>query len=354
MKKITFIQVFLIVLCIMLIFMSDVSAAAAKDAVGRCLTIIIPSLFVFMALSSMIVKSGAYKVLSLPFYPVAKYVLKMPYELFSVFLISNLAGFPVGASMLRTLINDKKITPETASVMQCYCYGGGPSFSLGVIGMVIYQDKITGAIICLSSILANLTCAVLLNRAFSIKKTNYDNPDSFDSSDFIECIGSSGRSILMICALIIAFAVLLRIMAIPVSAVSAYFGSYPSKDASVLIRSLFELSSITAMSKGYLSVIPIISGIFCFGGICILIQVICTVKNSYSLIPFFITRLPVSLLAFLYSKGLVYFFSDKIKECFAAQENVMVNLNNFLPSICLILMIFLLTFSKGVAFFRKI
>lgn len=354
MKRSFIFQILLLIFCALLILFTDIGTAAAKEAVGRCLNIIIPSLFVFMAVSSIIVKSGAYRILSIPFYPLAKYVFKIPYELFSVMFISNIAGFSVGASMLTQLVRDKKITAKTASVMQCYCYGGGPSFSLGVIGMVIFNDKLTGLIIFLSSVLANLTIALILNRVYNIKALSEKEKAGFSASDFIECIESSGRSMLMICALIITFAVALEILTIPLSSVLEHMGVYLSEDAAVLIRSVMEISSVSALKNGSLVYLPIISAIFCYGGICILVQVICTVRNSYSLSLFFITRLPCAMLAFLYSKGLVYLFADKIKECMAYEQNVVVNLNNFLPSFCLILMIFSLTFSKGVAFFKKI
>ena len=335
-------------LCVMLIVYADTSTEAAAGAVKRCLNILIPSLFVFMAAAGIIIRSGAYKVLSLSFYPVAKYIFGIPYELFSVVLISNIAGFPVGASMLRELLDSGRIDRRTASLMQCFCFGGGPSFSVGVIGLCLFADKRAGFIICLSAMLANLTAALIICRVLKLRINKAEKPREFGSNDIIACTEKAGVSMLMICALIIIFCVIMA----DVQRLIAGRISIPAQ-AQVLISSVFEISGITALDGARIGFIPVIAGLYSFGGVCVLMQIAAAAGGKYSLMPFFITRLPISLISMAYAHLLCSHVYDEAVECLAVGRNCIVNFNNFVPSICLILMIFLLLFKKGVAFLRQ-
>ena len=347
--KTTAVYISVIAISITLIMYADTTISSAQEAVKRCLNILIPSIFVFMAVSGLLVRSGAYKIISLPFYPIARFVFRMPYELFSVMLISNLAGFPVGASMLCELVKSGRIDKKTASIMQCFCYGGGPSFSAGVIGLYLYNDKKTGLIVCLSAFAANMLTALVLCRIYRLNISDEAEQKPFSADDIISCTENAGRSMLMICALIIIFCV---VMSCAQRAVSGLFHIHPQ--ASALIRTVFEVSSITSLENARLSFLPMITALFSFGGVCVLMQIVSTVKNSYSLTLFFITRLPTALLSGLSAKVLCSHLLDKTESCIAVSKNYIVNFNNFIPSICLILMIFLLLFKKGVAFFRDI
>lgn len=336
-------------ICAMLIVNADTSVNAAAEAVKRCLNIIIPSLFVFMAASGILIRSEAYKVLAKPFLPLSRYVFKMPDELFSVFLISNLAGFPIGAAMLCELVDSGRISKRTASIMQCVCYGGGPSFSLGVIGLYIYSDKRIGIIICLSSFIANLTAAFVLCRLFRPNISESSKAKPFSADDITACTENAGRSILMISALIIIFSV---VMADTQRLAGEYIHIHPQ--AKVLIKTIFELSSITGLEKARTGFIPVIAALFSFGGVCVLMQISATVRGRYPLTPFFAARLPISAVSYFTAAGLYHRVLGDAEICIAARKDFIVNFNNFIPSICLVLMIFLLLFQKGVAFFHDV
>ena len=356
MKRIKNIAVYLllIMLCAQLLAFPEISCGAAKEAVMRCLNILIPSLFVFMASASLLIKSGAYKVISLPFYPIAKYVFKMPYELFSVVLISNIAGFPIGASMLSSLVDEGRIDRKTASIMQCFCYGGGPSFSVGVIGLALFKDKTVGYIICLSGFLANILFAFFICRIFKLKINDDVNHKSFSSGDIISCTEKAGCSMLMICALVIIFCVIMADIQELGTILLRNSGYNIPHQAGTLIKTIFEVSSISQLTNARAFDIPLIASLFSFGGVCVLMQIIAAVNGRYSLNMFFITRLPISIMSLFIAKVLCEHLLDNTKYCIAVSDDFIVNFNNFIPSICLILMIFLLLFKKGVAFFRDI
>mgnify|MGYP007070208404 CR=1 FL=1 len=151
---------------------------------------------------------------------------------------------------------------------------------------------------------------------------------------------------LMICAMIIVFAVM-------IADVGEYIKGIDG-NAGVLISSVFEISGITGLETHKISLIPLISAIFSFGGVCVVLQTVIAGGKRFEALPFIVTRIPAFLITFLLSGVLSRVLLSDADECFAKSENVIVNFNNFIPSICLILMIFLLLFKKGVAFSKDI
>ena len=89
--------------CIITISGGESVKLGISEAVDRCMNIIIPSLFVFMALSQILVSSGLYYCVSMPFYPISRFIMGIPPQLFFVFLLGNTAGYPVGVKLLSDL-----------------------------------------------------------------------------------------------------------------------------------------------------------------------------------------------------------------------------------------------------------
>ena len=342
-----------IVMCVMLIINAKGSADAAELALKRCLGVMIPSLFAFMAASEILVRSGGLRIISLPFGTAAKYIFKMPGELFSVMLISNIAGFPVGASMISQLVSQGRLSKRDASVLSCCCYGGGPSFAIGVIGLYLYGDKNVGLVIWASAAAANLIMALVLNRFYKLSIKEKTRTDNY-SGIIIASAEKAGRNMLMICGLIILFSVLLTNVGEALGFLDRFSGSAANKDVPILLKSVFEISVITQLSAAKIGYIPIIAAMFSFGGVCVLMQTVAASCKEYPLSPFFMSRIPALLITFIIAKLITPFFVSAETECFAARGDAIVNINNFVPSICLILMIFLLLFKKRVAFSKDI
>lgn len=114
-----------------------------SEAVDRCMNIIIPSLFVFMALSQILVSSGLYYCVSMPFYPISRFIMGIPPQLFFVFLLGNTAGYPVGVKLLSDLCQRKIISQRTAKIMSCFCCCGGLLFILvqWVLQCLVVQEQ---------------------------------------------------------------------------------------------------------------------------------------------------------------------------------------------------------------------
>ena len=78
---------------------------------------VIPSLFIFTAMSLFIIKSGLGQILGRLICPVTRPLLDLSADQSAVFLISMVAGYPVGAKLLNSLYLDGKISRGKALKM---------------------------------------------------------------------------------------------------------------------------------------------------------------------------------------------------------------------------------------------
>ena len=105
-----------------LICYANAAISSIINGITSCLTIIIPALFSFMVLSTFLLESGLYRILSIPFYPLSKYVFRIEPSLFSIFILSQIGGYPIGAKLISELVISGRITKEEADKMLCYCF----------------------------------------------------------------------------------------------------------------------------------------------------------------------------------------------------------------------------------------
>ena len=315
----------------------------------RCLNVIIPSLFAVMVISSLLIRSSAYELLSKPFSLIAKYIFAMPKELFSVFVISNTAGYPVGAKLLRELYDKESITAESAEALLCCCYAPGPAFLSGTVGLAVYGSTRIGIIIFLSCLVSNCMIAAVICR---IRKPHISKAaaSKWVSPDMlIDSVLSCGRSLLEICLLIVFFSTVISVLehyGIP-GAAARIFGI---SGAESIFCSVAEISQISELENAPFAYIPALAAVCSFGGLCVVMQIITVVKKRFSLRFFLLTRPIASLLSALNSIWLCRLMLPDELAAVSNSSKIFVKVNNFIPSVCLILMIFLLKLKKGVAF----
>lgn len=328
---------------IMLIIHSESVLEGQRQAIGKCLNVIIPSLFAFMVFSDLLIRSGLYVYVSKLFKPLA-YILKIPEQLIFVFVISNLAGYPIGASLIANLYDNKLISKESASRMLSYSYNGGPAFFCGAVGLAIFNSAKIGVMIFISIIIGNILFAFFYNRIFYIRGIEISNKINLNSSMLSESIEAAGRNLFKICLMILFFQSVVTI----ITEINA-FGLVVQSEIRTLMFSVLEISNITSLEGLPYNLLPLITACCSFGGICIILQVYTIIKNRFSILPLIINRIICSVISAASFSILFEFFGNDCIEVFSSTE-VIVNFNNFIPSICLIMMIFLTVLRKRLAF----
>lgn len=139
-------------------------AAGTAEAVRRgtelCLASVIPALFPFFVVSSLLVSLGAGR---------AARVLERPFRaLFrcggagaAAFLLGMLGGYPVGAATVASLVRQGDVSPAEGRRLLAFCSNAGPSFIIGVAGLTVFGSARVGAYLYLIHITAAMAAGFL-------------------------------------------------------------------------------------------------------------------------------------------------------------------------------------------------
>lgn len=235
---------------------------------------VIPSLFIFTAISLFIIKSGLGRVLGRLISPVTRPLLRLDTDQSSVFLISMVAGYPVGAKLLNSLYLDGKISRGKALKMLNFSINAGPAFIIVTVGEVFLKNRSDGYRLLVCHLLGTLFLAVavrfLPDRLFSLgteikKQTLLKNQESALSDIFVISVLEAGKTMLNVTIFVVFFAGLV-----------SGFSAFDFKSANQL-TSLFEVTA--GLSNITRNQLPFASFLLGFGGISVIFQVISSAEN---------------------------------------------------------------------------
>ena len=319
------------------IYPAEVSAAV-REAVMRCLNILIPSLFAFMTAASMLAESGSAALLAKPFSLVSRYIFRMPESIFAAMLISFIAGYPVGVKLVSDMLDRGELDSHSAKLAASFCYCGGPAFYSGAIGLAVFGSRQVGVLIFLSVILADLCLAFAVCR-FSELNVSPKKDRSEKCSLLVGSINSAGRSMAAVCLTVVFFSAVMALVEASglFAEISRIFGL--SNNGITIVKSFIEITSL----------VPLICAACSFGGICVVIQLFSLKSKDLSLLSFIELRPLAAVLSAVFCKILQPHLIDKAVSAISVNRSLL-NINNFAASVCLILMIFLLNFKKTLVF----
>lgn len=316
----------------------DISTAIIT-AINSCLTIIIPSLFGFLVLSGFLVKSGLYAILGKPFGIISRYIFKIPEQFFSVFLISLFAGYPIGAKLLADLRDSGDISEKDASDLLCCCYTSGPTFVIGLVGSRLFNSIRVGLVLYLSLVLTNIIIAIILGIFKKVPpKSQKKTPLKLSASALIESVENGAKSLFLVCVTIVFFAIILAVL-------RQFF------DIPTLFAAFLEISSLAALPRTCLLLLPQIAAAFSFGGVCVILQIVAIVGDRISLGKFIATRVISTLLAAFVCSKLTFLLGDiAVLVSMSIQPTIAPRQSPPAASVCLIIMtVMLLSVKKKKA-----
>jgi hypothetical protein len=236
-----------------------------------------------------ILKSRALKILN-PCDFIFKSLFGLQSTTFSVFLLSLIGGYPLGAKML----NDSEISKENACVMLNYCVNAGPAFIILAVGDGVFGSQKIGVILFMAHILPSFILALFFKRKIKLADTKEPNSYINPVDNFVLSATTGAVTVLNICAFVILFSV-----------ITAYLNQLAQRYSFVYFPSLFlEVTNAVNQTKN----IYLISAILGFGGISIWCQIVSLVKRfRINYFVFILCRIFHAI-----SSALITFFSVKI------------------------------------------
>ena len=321
--KISLLAALSIIMAIMLILDSRGVSQAVISCTGVCLNSLIPSLFGYMVLCTMLTQSGLGDLIFKPLWYIFRRIIRLDSRMFSVFMMSQIAGYPVGVRLISTLIAQNNNYNETAEKCSFFCYNSGPAFIVGMVGLTVYNSALAGMLIFVSCLLSNFIMAIFFTRKFPQQRHVSRNSLDLGVSTVKSSLMSTGYALLAVCLSMILF------------------NTVPE-----LIRcagydmSVWEVTNIK--NSGALLPLPIAAALISFGGLCVIFQVITLCDYKLNVGKFIAARAVSALLSggicFLLTAATGYFPAIQTGSIYTPG----VLIQNPIVAVCILAMTFIL------------
>lgn len=221
------------------------SAAAVTQGLSLCYTVIIPALFPFFILSSLLIDLGFCASLgkflgkSLPF------LFHLNPNCVTPLLLGFLGGYPVGAKTTLSLYQSELCSKEEAQRLLAFVSNAGPGFILSVIGVGIFASQKIGLLLYLAHVLACVGVGLLFRggQSSAPKAPPVPVKKAFLPS-FLSAVTTAMDSCFRISAFILCFSVVICLLRLSgLLTLLAQCLPLPLDYATALLSGMIELSS---------------------------------------------------------------------------------------------------------------
>ena len=143
-------------------------AEALRHGLALCGGSLLVSLFPFLVVSALIMRSGAGEVLGVLLWPVVRCIGLRSRSAGSVLLIGLVGGFAPAAAAAAEAVRSRELTPQEASALLPACICSGPSFVILTVGEQLLGSRTAGMCLFAAQVLAGWLTAALLCRVRGI------------------------------------------------------------------------------------------------------------------------------------------------------------------------------------------
>jgi len=213
----------LLVTALFFLYKSEVCARAAALALHRCLHSVIPSLFPYMALSSLLLSRGSAHFPRL--IPTSKMGLSPCAS--PVFLTGVLCGFPVGAAGSCSLTKEGRISPEEGGRLIALSSHVSPAFLLGVVGNY-WRCRAFGLFLFLFGLAFSFLCGAVLKKCKAVAPSpslcvaDFAPPPGLAAS-FCRAVTDAASACLSVTGFIVFFQVVAALLSSVLSPLASLF-----------------------------------------------------------------------------------------------------------------------------------
>lgn len=206
------------------------NTARSTDAVTGglllCFTRVVPSLFPYMVVSSLVLSSGlaAYmgRLLARP----CSALFALNGNCAAAIIIGLVSGFPVGAKTAAATYTEGLCDKEEAERLCSFCNNTGPAFLIGAVGTGFFGDGRVGAVLWVIQAAASLILGGLLSIGKSRKARRSRAPIPFHT-DFVPAVKDAVNGVIGVCGFVVFFYVLTDTMrailpTLPLTACAAF------------------------------------------------------------------------------------------------------------------------------------
>jgi sporulation integral membrane protein YlbJ len=303
---------FWILLMVIIISSPEKTAESVRHSLSLCARVLIPSLFPFMVISSVLFRCGFCSLSARLFGRPTHRLLHIDGSGVGAILLGALCGPPAGISAAVSLYDGGEITREECECLTMLASNPSAAFTVSAVGVSLLSDRAIGIGLYITVLLSTFIvgyffCRRKLKRHKKLKKAAR-KPLSAGISDLTEAISGSAITVIKACSFVVFFGVLLCIIGdvLPQgSIIRAY------------IFCFFELTSGVAEATALMPEIalPLIGFALSWSGLSIHFQImsICA-GRGFRLLPYFGAKLISGILTAVLISLMVLLFPVDIKE----------------------------------------
>ena len=263
-------------LCVLLVwFLADAAEvrASAKEALSLCARSVIPSLFPFLVVSSLLLALGFGELAAPWLAGLMEPLFRVPGAGSAALLLGLVGGYPIGAKTAADLCRNGLVSREEAERLLAFCNNSNPVFLISVLGTGVFGSVRAGVWLWLIHLLAALlTGLIFRGNSKHTTKQSAARSSPFQTADFIpafvDAVRSSLSGILSVCAFVVFFYVLAQ----PMAALGGRMGA-------CLVGSL-ELFSLTPLLNPDAFSFVLAAGAAGWGGASVLFQTLAVLEGS--------------------------------------------------------------------------
>ena len=250
---------------LILILDSKTALSAAKDGITVCLYTVVPSLFPFFFLASLLSASIGGK--PVPLLSRIGKICRIPKGAEGLLLIGLLGGYPVGAKSIREAYELGCISKRDANRLLSFCNNPGPAFLLGISG-ALFSSPLIPLIIYTIVIASSILTGILLPGGRIIAKPIPQNAKKSSLHTALYATAS-------VCGWVIIFRLLINFL-------EKWVLWLIPDIILVMITGIFELTNgcimLTGIENSAMKFI-FLTVFMVFGGLCVMLQTMSVAKG---------------------------------------------------------------------------
>lgn len=251
---------------------------SVKNSILYCLTVLTPSLFPFMALTSFAVNSGAGEHLGGALSFLSRYVFRLPASCAVPILLSFLGGYPAGAKGASLLLEQGKLTKEQAGRMMLFCVNPGIAFVVTFLGGTVLGSFRTGWLLFFSVTAAGILLGILSGLGTPVPPRESMAPAPLHGGAVTRSAFDAASAVLKMCACIVLFSGLTTLLHgcglyQLLSRMLAALKLFTPMEAAALLSFLIEVTEGVGAASSLRAGPQFFAFGLAFGGLCVHLQV---------------------------------------------------------------------------------
>ena len=246
--------------------------AAAAEALSLCARSVIPALFPFLVVSSLLLSLGLGELLSPMLAGLMEPLFRVDGVGSSALLLGLVGGYPIGAKTAADLYRGGRLSRPEAERLLAFCNNSNPVFLISVLGVGVFGSVRAGVWLWLIHLLSALLTGLLFRNHGGPARRQAGGTAAFQavslSAAFVAAVRESLSGMLSVCAFVTFFYVLAR----PLASLGGWLGP--------VLVGLTELFSLTPLLRPDHFGFILASAMAGWGGLSVLCQTAAVLEGS--------------------------------------------------------------------------